>query len=71
MPAEVRPTKAFVFIDGNNFYHNVKLMKIKPSYIDFYKLSEYASILIVFIKNLYITTLFQALKMEKECIILI
>ena len=40
MPSEVMPTKAFVFIDGNNFYHNVKLMKIKPSYIDFYKLSE-------------------------------
>jgi len=32
--------KAFVFIDGNNFYHNVKLMNIKPNYIDFFKVSE-------------------------------
>ena len=32
--------KTIVFIDGNNFYHNIKLMKIKPSYIDFKKLSE-------------------------------
>lgn len=31
---------AFVFIDGNNFYHNIKLMQIKPSYIDFSKISE-------------------------------
>lgn len=31
---------AFVFIDGNNFYHNLKDMKIQPSYVDFYKISE-------------------------------
>jgi len=31
---------AMVFIDGNNFYHNIKTMKIKPSDIDFYKLTE-------------------------------
>lgn len=32
---------AYVFIDGNNFYHNVKQM-IKPSYVDFVKLSDFA-----------------------------
>ncbi|MBI5347484.1 MAG: NYN domain-containing protein [Candidatus Aenigmarchaeota archaeon] len=31
---------AIIFIDGNNFYHNVKNMRIKPSRIDFKKLSE-------------------------------
>lgn len=31
---------AYVFIDGNNFYHNVKQM-IKPSYVDFVKLSDF------------------------------
>jgi len=37
---------AVIFIDGNNFYHNISLMNrvkklgIKPSHIDFYKLSE-------------------------------
>jgi len=28
--------KAIVFIDGNNFYHNVKEL-IKPNKIDFHK----------------------------------
>jgi uncharacterized protein (TIGR00288 family) len=32
--------KAIVFIDGNNFYHNIKKMRIKPSHVDFKKLSE-------------------------------
>ena len=32
--------KAYVFIDGNNFYHNVKKMGIKPSDINFSKISE-------------------------------
>ena len=32
---------AIVFIDGNNFYHNVKQMGVKPSHIDFVKLSEF------------------------------
>lgn len=32
---------AIVFIDGNNFYHNVKGIRVKPSDIDFYKLSEF------------------------------
>lgn len=31
---------AYVFIDGNNFYHNVKKL-IKPSYVDFFKLTEF------------------------------
>lgn len=31
---------AYVFIDGNNLYHNVKRI-IKPSYVDFVKLSEF------------------------------
>jgi len=36
-----KPKKdAFVFYDGNNFYHNVKKMKLRPSDIDFSKLSE-------------------------------
>jgi len=29
--------KAVIFIDGNNFYHNLKQMKIKPSNLDFEK----------------------------------
>lgn len=33
--------EAMVFIDGNNFYHNIKGMKIKPGNVDFLKLSEY------------------------------
>jgi uncharacterized LabA/DUF88 family protein len=32
---------AIVFIDGNNFYHNVKQMAIKPSHVDFAKLSDF------------------------------
>lgn len=32
--------KAVIFIDGNNFYHNLKQMKIKPGNIDFKKLVE-------------------------------
>jgi len=32
---------AIVFIDGNNFYHNVKQMTIKPSFVDFAKLSDF------------------------------
>lgn len=35
---------AIVFIDGNNFYHNVRQMKVKPSFIDFSKLSELVSL---------------------------
>jgi len=31
---------AIVFIDGNNFYHNINFMRIKASHIDFKKLSE-------------------------------
>ncbi len=31
----------FVFMDGNNLYHNLKSMKIKPSHIDFEKLSNF------------------------------
>lgn len=34
-------SEAVLFIDGNNLYHNVKLMGIKPSLIDFVKLSEF------------------------------
>jgi len=30
--------KAVIFIDGNNIYHNLKQMKIKPGNIDFQKL---------------------------------
>jgi len=33
--------EVIVFIDGNNFYHNLKQMKIKPSNIDFGKLTEF------------------------------
>lgn len=33
--------KAIVFIDGNNLYHNLKQMKIKPKNIDFQKLAEF------------------------------
>jgi len=41
--AKKKPAKkkeAIVFIDGNNFYHNLKLMRIKPSGINFQKMSE-------------------------------
>ncbi len=31
---------AIVFIDGNNLYHNLRALGVKPSSIDFYKLSE-------------------------------
>jgi len=31
---------AIVFIDGNNLYHNLKGMQLKPGSLDFYKLSE-------------------------------
>ena len=38
-----KPKKnAFVFYDGNNFYHNVKKIRVKASDIDFSKLSEIA-----------------------------
>jgi len=33
---------AVVFIDGNNLYHNLKGLSIKPSCIDLYKISELA-----------------------------
>ena len=33
--------KAVIFIDGNNLYHNLKQMKIKPSNLDFQKLVSY------------------------------
>ena len=32
---------AIVFIDGNNWYHNSKALMIKPSHIDFKKLSKF------------------------------
>lgn len=32
---------AFVFIDGSNLYHNVKAMQMRPSQIDFNKLSKH------------------------------
>jgi uncharacterized LabA/DUF88 family protein len=32
--------EAIVFVDGNNIYHNLKGMHIKPSLLDFSKLSE-------------------------------
>jgi len=35
--------KAIIFIDGNNFYHNLKQMRIKPKNIDFQKLVEFIS----------------------------
>ena len=34
-------SRAILFIDGNNFYHNLKASKIKPSSIDFAKLQKY------------------------------
>ena len=33
--------KAIIFIDGNNLYHNIKQMKIKPSNLDFKKLVDF------------------------------
>ncbi len=33
--------KAVIFIDGNNLYHNLKQMKIKPSNLDFKKLGDF------------------------------
>ena len=33
--------KVIIFIDGNNLYHNLKQMKIKPSNINFKKLTEF------------------------------
>lgn len=33
--------ETIVFIDGNNFYHNIKSMRIKPSTVNFIKLSKY------------------------------
>lgn len=41
MSTKPKVKNAFVFIDGNNFYHNVKKMSIKPSHIDFVKLSNF------------------------------
>jgi len=32
--------EAILFIDGNNFYHNIRQMNIRPGDVDFYKLSE-------------------------------
>ena len=32
--------KVVIFIDGNNLYHNLKAMKIKPGNIDFTKLAD-------------------------------
>jgi uncharacterized LabA/DUF88 family protein len=32
--------EAIVFIDGNNLYHNLKSMQMKPGTLDFYKLSK-------------------------------
>jgi uncharacterized LabA/DUF88 family protein len=32
--------KAVIFIDGNNFYHNLKQMKIKPSNLNFEKFTK-------------------------------
>jgi len=40
MSVAKRKKDAFVFIDGNNVYHNLKLMAIKPSHIDFQKMSN-------------------------------
>jgi len=34
---------AIIFIDGNNLYHNLKQMKIKPSNLDFQKLADFIS----------------------------
>ena len=33
--------KAIIFVDGNNFYHNLKATKINPRDINFSKLSEF------------------------------
>ena len=33
--------KVIIFIDGNNLYHNLKQMKIKPSNLDFQKLTNF------------------------------
>ncbi|MFA5993193.1 MAG: NYN domain-containing protein [Candidatus Pacearchaeota archaeon] len=33
--------EAIIFIDGNNLYHNLKQMKIKPSSLDFQKLVNF------------------------------
>lgn len=33
--------KSVIFIDGNNLYHNLKQMRIKPSNLDFKKLVEF------------------------------
>ncbi|MBI2499788.1 NYN domain-containing protein [Candidatus Woesearchaeota archaeon] len=33
--------EAIIFIDGNNLYHNLKQMKIKPSNLDFKKLANF------------------------------
>lgn len=35
--------KAVIFIDGNNLYHNLKQMKIKPSNLDFEKFTRLIS----------------------------
>lgn len=32
--------EAIVFIDGNNFYHNINLLGISPSRVNFYKLAQ-------------------------------
>jgi uncharacterized LabA/DUF88 family protein len=32
--------RAIVFIDGNNLYHNLRALGVKPSSLDFYKLGE-------------------------------
>ncbi len=37
---DTQKKNAIVFIDGNNFYHNLKLMKITPGDIDFAKISQ-------------------------------
>jgi len=39
MPRE-EAIKAIIFIDGNNFYHNVKKIDIRPSKINFPKVTE-------------------------------
>ncbi|MFQ5648113.1 MAG: hypothetical protein ACE5FW_02655 [Candidatus Aenigmatarchaeota archaeon] len=38
--AKEKKLSAAVFIDGNNFYHNTRRMAIRPSDIDFSKLTE-------------------------------
>ncbi len=35
---ESKKKSSIIFIDGNNFYHNLKYMKMNPSHIDFSKL---------------------------------